>query len=54
MDLFDDIDDMWEYFYGIVQSCMNNYIPLKSVRLRDLLFGLPLISCLLFKLNTKL
>ena len=34
MELFDDIDDMWEYFYGIVQSCMNNYIPLKSVRLK--------------------
>ena len=34
MELFDDIDDMWEYFYGIVQSCMNNYIPLKRMRLK--------------------
>ena len=34
MELFDDINDMWEYFYGIIQSCMNSYniIPLKTVR----------------------
>ena len=32
MELFDDINDMWEYFYGIIQSCMDTYIPLKTVR----------------------
>ena len=32
MELFDDINDMWEYFYGIIQSCMDSYIPLKTVR----------------------
>ena len=34
MELFYDIDVMWEYFYGIVQSCMNSYIPLKKMRLK--------------------
>ena len=34
MELFDDIDDMWEYFYGIIQSCMDGYIPLKRVHLK--------------------
>ena len=31
MEVFDDINDMWEYFYGILHQCLDSYIPLKKV-----------------------
>ena len=32
MEVYDDVNDMWEYFYGILHGCLNSYIPLKEVR----------------------
>ena len=32
MEVYDDVNDMWEYFYGILRGCLDSYIPLKAVR----------------------
>ena len=32
LNIFDDIDDMWETFYSILQSRLDALIPLKKVR----------------------
>ena len=31
MDSSDNIDDMWDYFYGLLDYCLDSYIPLKRV-----------------------
>ena len=32
MEVYDDVNDMWEYFYSILCGCLDFYIPLKAVR----------------------
>ena len=31
MEMFDDVNDMWEFFYGILHQCLDSYIPLKKI-----------------------
>lgn len=29
--MFDDVEDMWECFYGILCQCLDQYVPLMKV-----------------------
>ena len=31
MNVFDDVNDMWGFFYGIILSCLNAHVPMKTV-----------------------
>ena len=32
LNIFNDINDMWEFFYSVLQNCLDTHIPLKKVR----------------------
>ena len=31
MDIYDDVNDMWIFFYSIVQNCLDTYVPARQV-----------------------
>ena len=32
MSVYDDIDDEWDYFYALLQECLNKFLPLNAKR----------------------
>ena len=49
MEVFDDINDMWEYFYAIVHGCLDSYIPVKAVHCKYLKRPTPWLNSDLLK-----
>ena len=31
MDIYDNVDDMWSFFYGVLHDCLNTFAPAKSI-----------------------